>query len=214
VPFVCVPAGTRNHFARDLGLDPDDPAGALEAFSDGDERRIDVGTVNGRLFLNCVSLGIYGEAVRQAAYRDAKLRTLLETAHAVLGPGGEVPELRLVDDLGVEHRRPAIVLVSNNPYGLRRPARHGARPRLDAGRLGVIVVDAPAGAAPALGWAWHATSLEVGAPATVPAGLDGESIELVPPLEFMIRPGALRVRTPRRGGVRVRRRPRAPGQFH
>ncbi|MGE5408107.1 MAG: diacylglycerol/lipid kinase family protein [Syntrophothermus sp.] len=70
--FVCVPTGTRNHFARDLGVDPDDPAGALDAFGDGVERRIDVGTVNGRLFLNCVSLGIYGEAVRQAAYRDGK----------------------------------------------------------------------------------------------------------------------------------------------
>ena len=213
LPFVCVPTGTRNHFARDLGVDPDDPAAALDAFSDGVEGRIDVGTVNGRLFLNCVSLGVYGEAIRQAAYRDAKLRTLLETAHAVLGPGDEVPELRLVDDLGAEHRRPAVVLVSNNPYALAPPTRRGARPKLDGGRLGVIVIDAPAGAAPPPGRAWSATSLEVGAPAPVHAGLDGEAVELAPPLEFAIRPATLRVRTPRRDGAQVRRRPRVPGPF-
>ena len=96
LPFICVPAGTRNHFARDLGLDPDDPAGALDAFTAGIETRIDVANVNGRPFLNCVSLGIYGEAVRESAYRDSKLHTLVETARAVLGPSGEVPELDLV----------------------------------------------------------------------------------------------------------------------
>lgn len=210
LPFVCIPAGTRNHFARDLGLDPDDPAGALEAFGDGAERRIDVGTVGGHLFLNCVSLGVYGEAVRQDAYRDAKLPTLLETARAVLGPGDEAPDLRLVDELGAEHRRPAVVLVSNNPYALGRPRRHGARPRLDGGQLGVVVIDGPAGAAPPSGRAWSATSLEVTAQETVNGGLDGEAVELAPPLKFAIRPGALRVRTPRRGRARARRRPRAP----
>jgi diacylglycerol kinase family enzyme len=213
LPFVCIPAGTRNHFARDLGLDPDDPAGALDAFSDGAERRIDVGTVGGRLFLNCVSLGLYGEAVRHGAYRDAKLRTMLETARAVLGPGGEAPELRLVDELGAEHRRPAVVLVSNNPYALGRPTRHGARPRLDGGQLGVVLIDRPAGAAPPSARAWTATSLEVSAPETVDGGLDGEAVELAPPLEFAIRPGALRVRMPRRASARSRRRPTAPAPF-
>jgi diacylglycerol kinase family enzyme len=213
LPFVCVPTGTRNHFARDLGLDPDDPGAALDAFSDGVEHRIDIGQVNGRPFLNCVSLGVYGEAVRHAAYRDAKLRTLLETAHAVLGPGGELPELRIVDDLGAEHRRPAMVLVSNNPYASGPPRRRGARPQLDGGRLGVIVIDAREGAAPPSGRSWSASSLEVDAPATVHAGLDGEAVKFAPPLEFAIRPGALRVRTPWRDGDRALRRPRAPGQF-
>ena len=86
VPLVCVPAGTRNHFALDLGVDRNDLVGALEAFTDGVERLIDMGSVNGRLFLNNVSLGIYGEAVRQPAYRGAKARTLFETAREVLGP--------------------------------------------------------------------------------------------------------------------------------
>jgi diacylglycerol kinase family enzyme len=80
LPFVCIPAGTRNHFALDLGVDRRDVVGALGAFADGVERRIDVGMVNGRLFLNNVSLGVYADAVRHPAYRDAKLRTLLETS--------------------------------------------------------------------------------------------------------------------------------------
>jgi diacylglycerol kinase family enzyme len=202
LPFICVPAGTRNHFARDLGLNPDDPAGALDAFTDGIESRIDLAEVNGRLFLNSVSLGLYGEAVRQSAYRDAKLRTLLETVRAGLGPGGEIPELDLVDDLGAEHSHPAVVFVSNNAYGLTPPMARGARPRLDSGRLGIIVIDAPAGSRPPGGRAWSATSLEVGAPATLHAGIDGEAVELSPPLEFMIRPAALRVRMPRRGSGR------------
>ena len=86
LPFVCVPAGTRNHFALDVGVDRRDLVGSLDAFTDGVERRIDVAEVNGRLFLNNVSLGIYGDAVRQPAYRDAKARTLAETAAQVLGP--------------------------------------------------------------------------------------------------------------------------------
>ena len=79
LPFVCVPAGTRNHFALDLGVDRHDLVGALDAFTDAVERRIDVAEVNGRLFLNNLSLGIYGDAVQQPGYRDAKLRTILET---------------------------------------------------------------------------------------------------------------------------------------
>jgi diacylglycerol kinase family enzyme len=206
LPFICVPAGTRNHFARDLGLDPGDPAGALRAFGDGVEGRIDLGEVNGRSFLNLVSLGVYGEAVRRSGYRGAKARTLLETAHAVLGPSRAVPELNLVDDLGARHADPVIVLVSNNPYALERPLARGARPKLDGGRLGIIVIDAPPPHRRPPGRAWNARSLEVDAPSTVHAGVDGEAMELAPPLRFSIRPRALRVRVPRLDSAR--RRPR------
>ena len=177
------------------GLDPHDVLGALDAFTDGIERRIDVADVNGRVFLNNVSLGIYGDAVRSPAYRDAKIRTLLETAEKVLGPSAEVPALRLVDDVGREHPHLAVVLVSNNPYMLDRPLVPGARPALDSGRLGIIVLDAPA-ASPRHppGRAWSAPRLEVSAPAPVHAGIDGEAVDLSPPLQFTIRPGALRVR--------------------
>jgi diacylglycerol kinase family enzyme len=91
LPFICIPAGTRNHFALDVGVDRRDLPGALEAFRNAVERRIDMAEVNDRLFLNNVSLGVYGDAVQQPSYRDAKLRTLLETAQAVLGPGASRP---------------------------------------------------------------------------------------------------------------------------
>lgn len=206
LPFVCIPAGTRNHFALDLGIDANDPVGALDAFTDGVERVIDLGRVNGRLFLNNVSLGIYGEAIRQSGYRDAKVQTLLETTREVVGPSAAARELRLVDDVGREHRDPAIVLVSNNPYALDRPPLHGARPTLDSGRLGVVVLDEPVtSGAP---WrAWSATALEVHAPGPVHAGIDGEAVDLSPPLEFEVVPAALRVRIPAgHSGSRLLRR--------
>src|SRR6201981_1753463 len=118
IPFVCVPAGTRNHFALDVGVDRHDVTGALDAFTDGVERQIDMAEGNGRTFLNNASLGIYGEAGRSPAYRDAKVRTLLETAAAVMGPSAKAPALRLADDLGRGHRDLAGVLVSNNPHAL------------------------------------------------------------------------------------------------
>ena len=197
LPFVCIPAGTRNHFAGDLGLDRRDPVGALRAFGAGLEGRIDLGEVNGRRFLNNVSLGVYGEAVRTPAYREAKVRTLVETAEQVLGPGAQTPGLRLVDDIGREHARPLIVLVSNNPYALDRPPARGARPALDGGLLGIVVLDPPSSEPHAPGRAWTATDLEVTAPAVVHAGIDGEAVELDPPLRFAIRPAALRVRVAR-----------------
>jgi diacylglycerol kinase family enzyme len=193
LPFVCVPAGTRNHFALDLGVQRHDLVGALDAFSNGMERRIDVGEVNGRLFLNNVSLGVYGDAVRRPAYRDAKVRTLLKTADEVLGPSAEAPGLHLVDDLGHERDHPAVVLVSNNPYAVDHPPVIGSRPALDSGRLGVVVLDAPRRGQPP-GRAWTATSLDVTAPAPMHAGVDGEAVDLSPPLEFVIRPRALCVR--------------------
>lgn len=198
LPFICIPTGTRNHFALDLGLDTDAPAGALKAFEDGVETPIDVGEVNGHMFLNCVSLGVYGEAVRKSEYREEKTRTLLETAHAVLGPSGEAPQLQLVDDQGTEHHDPAIVLVSNNPYELAPPTERRGRRALHGGALGIIVIDRPAVEKPPSARAWSATSVAVGGPATVHAGIDGEAVDLDPPLEFVIRPGALKVRLPSR----------------
>ena len=193
LPFICIPAGTRNHFALDLGVDRHDVLGALDAFTDAVERQIDVADVNGRPFLNNVSLGIYGEAVRRAAYRDAKVRTLFETAEEVLAPHGQLPALRLVDDAGREHDQPAVVLVSNNPYALDRPPP-GTRPKLDSGQLGIIVLDAPDHGPHSPGRAWCAAYLDVLAPAPVHAGIDGEAVDVSPPLRFAIRPEALRVR--------------------
>jgi diacylglycerol kinase family enzyme len=208
LPFVCIPAGTRNHFARDLGIPPNDLVGALDAFADALERSIDVGEVNGRLFLNNVSLGVYGAAVQRATYRNAKARTLFETAAEVLGPSAELPPLRLVDDLGVAHTDPAVVLVSNNPYALeRRPAR-GMRPALDSGVLGVLVLHKPADARRGPGREWTTRSMEVAAAQPVAAGVDGEAVRLTPGLAFTIRPRALRVRMSLTQPPSGRQRPR------
>jgi diacylglycerol kinase family enzyme len=212
IPFVCVPAGTRNHFALDAGVDRRDVTGALDAFTDGVEQRIDIADVNGRAFLNNVSLGVYGDAVRSPAYRDAKVRTLLETAGEVMGPSAELPALDLVDDLGRSHRHPAVVLVSNNPYALDRPLVQGTRPTLGDGRLGIIVLDAPADSPRAPGRAWSTPCLEVSAPGPVHAGIDGEAVDLSPPLRFAIRPAALRIRiSSRHPGASPSARLRLPG---
>ncbi len=197
LPFVCVPAGTRNHFALDLGVDRQDLVGSLDAFTDGVERRIDAAEVNGRVFLNNVSLGIYGDAVRQPTYRDAKVRTLLETTAQVLGPSAAAADLHVVDDRGRAHRNPAVVLVSNNPYSLDPARAAGTRPTLDSGELGIVLLDRPR-AGQTAGRTWTATRLEVSAPAPVHAGVDGEAVELAPLLEFVIQPRALRVRIARR----------------
>jgi len=212
IPFVCVPAGTRNHFALDVGVDRHDVIGALDAFTDGVERHIDMADVNGRAFLNNASLGIYGDTVRSPAYRDAKVRTLLETAAEVIGPSAEAPALYLADDQGREHRDLVVVLVSNNPYALDRPLARGTRPTLGGGQLGIIVVDVPGDSPRPPGRAWSAPRLEVSAPEPVHAGVDGEAVELSPPLRFAIRPAALRVRiSSRHPGASPSARLRQPG---
>ena len=138
LPFVCVPAGTRNHFARDVGVLRHDVVGSLEAFTDGLERSIDIGEVNGRPFVDNVILGFYGDAVRREGYRDARVRTLLATAREALGPRAPASGLTVRDDRGREHRDPAVVLVSNNPYAVGRTVALETRPRLDSGRLGIV----------------------------------------------------------------------------
>ena len=140
LPYACIPAGTRNHFALDLGVDRDDVVGALDAFVDGGERWVDLGDVNGRVFVNNVSLGLYAEAVQHEGYRDAKIRTVLDTVPDVLGPTGDELDLRWRGPGGHEHRGGAAVLVSNNAYRFGRALGSGTRPRIDDGLLGITVV--------------------------------------------------------------------------
>lgn len=103
MPYSCIPAGTRNHFALDLGVDRDDVVGALDAFVDGGEKRVDLAEINGKVFVNNVSLGLYAAAVQQDGYRDAKLKTILDTVPQVLGPDGEGADLRWTGPGGGEH---------------------------------------------------------------------------------------------------------------
>ena len=200
LPYACIPAGTRNHFALDLGVDRDDVVGALDAFVDGGERRVDLAEVNRRVFVNNVSLGLYAEAVQREGYRDAKIRTLLDTVPDAIGPGGEGLDLRWSGPGGHEHSGGAAILVSNNRYRLGRAVGSGTRPRIDDGLLGVTVASAPTGRGerghlPQRPWReWSAPAFDVDAQEPVPAGIDGEAAKLEPPLHFRIRPGALRVR--------------------
>ncbi len=125
VPLVVVPAGTRNHFALDLGLDRDDVVGALDAFADGIERRIDLASVNGRVFVNNATLGLYAEIVQSPEYRDAKRKTAMAMLPDLLGPDAPGAELRFTGPEGSAHSSADLVLVSNNPYELHRFAGRG-----------------------------------------------------------------------------------------
>ena len=192
LPYVCVPAGTRNHFALDLGVDRDDVVGALDAFTKGRERLVDLAEVNGRVFVNNVSLGVYAEAVEREGYRDAKLRTIAETMPTVLGPGGDGLDLRFTGADGRERKTSAVVLVSNDTYRLGRAIASGTRPRLDAGVLGITVLGAGSNGEKRV-QQWSAPSFEVRSDEAVAAGIDGEALKLDPPLRFRTKPRALRV---------------------
>ena len=196
LPYACIPAGTRNHFALDLGVDRDDVVGALDAFVDAGARVVDLGVVNGRVFVNNVSLGFYAQAVQREEYRDAKLRTLLETVPETLGPGGTGLGLRWLGPDQQEQDTAAAVLVSNNRYRLGRAVGSGTRPRIDDGLLGVTVIAAPSGTLRP--WReWSTEEFDVESDEPVPAGVDGEALLLDPPLQFRIRPRVLHVRIAR-----------------
>src|SRR5215216_2633172 len=213
LPLVVVPIGTLNHFARDLGLDLARPLRALDAFaSDHHERRVDVGRINGRPFINNVSLGVYAEMLGDPGYRQDKLRvaqTKLQTAVFDL-------ELRRAlriappDEAALEGV--VAVVVSNNPYELAPLSALGQRYRLDTGTLQVSVLDVSTLdelerllAGTLLGAIefrpglrrWTSERLEMGVPgATMRAGVDGEPITFEAPLRLSVEPGALRVLVP------------------
>lgn len=197
LPYACIPSGTRNHFALDLGVDREDVVGALDAFVDGGERYVDLGEVNGRVFVNNVSLGVYATAVSQDQYREAKLKTLLDTLTDTLGADGKAAELRWLDSAGAEQTSTALMLISNNTYLLGPTLGSGTRPRLDAGTLGVVDFQPPIPGASEQVARWReltAPSLDIEAEEPVQLGIDGESLVLESPLRFRIRPRALRVR--------------------
>ena len=199
LPFACIPAGTRNHFALDLGVDRDDLVGALDAFTNGGEKSVDLGEVNGQVFVNNVSLGLYAEAVQREDYRGAKLRTLLDMAPEVAGPEGSGLELEWLGDSDQSSEDAVAILISNNRYRVGRLLSSGTRPSIEDGVLGVTVFET-ATPGPADGllrrpWReWTTPEIELDAPGPVAAGIDGEATMLEAPIRFRIRPRALRVR--------------------
>ena len=135
VPMVVIPAGTRNHFALDIGLDRDDVVGALDAYGEARERTIDLADVNGRIFVNNVSLGLYATIVQSPEYRDTKRETTLAALPEMLGPGSEPFDLRFTTPDGMEHEGAHVIQVSNSPYGTTLRGIT-SRPRLDTGSSG------------------------------------------------------------------------------
>jgi diacylglycerol kinase family enzyme len=217
VPFVVEPAGTRNHFALDLGLDRANVVGALDAFSDGVEHRVDLASVNGRIFVNNATLGLYARIVQSPEYRDAKRETAAALLPELLGPDAPGMDLRFVGPDGVPRTTADVILVSNNPYELDRSAGRGTREVLDRGLLGIatVAIDDARAAAQLVslelagqvqrykGWLeWTAQRFEVAADEPVEVGVDGEALRMDPPLVFESLPGVLRVRLPRTAGGR------------
>ncbi|MFL5945525.1 MAG: diacylglycerol/lipid kinase family protein [Gaiellaceae bacterium] len=180
--FVCVPYGTRNHFARDLGLDRNDAPAALHAF-EGSERRVDVGRADERLFLNNVSLGVYARLVhrrehhrrRRQAFARLRAWAILLTHRDPLGI--------TIDGDAIETR---VVLVANNAYTIDLPTI-GARERLDEGALHLYVPGDER-----VGERFVVDSAQ----GRLQAAVDGEPDVLETPIEFTIEPRALRVLVP------------------
>ncbi len=188
LPFVCVPFGTRNHFARDLGLDRRDPVAALEAFA-GEERRIDFGRAGERLFLNNVSIGAYASLVHGREVHRRR-RESLATARALLRTVRHPHRLPLrVDGETLAAR---VVVVANNSYELKL-FELGARNDLTGGRLHLY---SASGLLPTDWQERAAERFELGQSGTLPAAIDGEPVELETPLVCRVEPAALRVLVP------------------
>jgi diacylglycerol kinase family enzyme len=189
LPFVVVPFGTRNHFARDLGLDRADPLGGLDAFA-GEERRVDVGRVGERRFLNNLSLGLYADLVHRREHRRrqgealAGLRALPRLARE---------RHRLRATLDGDSLRARVLVVANNAYRVSLYTL-GERESLEEGRLHLYAAD---------GWLpmhWTERSgprfrLDLGRPEVI-AAADGEPVTLRAPLEVESLPRALRLLVP------------------
>ena len=207
--FLVVPVGTRNHFARDAGLDYRHPVAALRALDDGTEIRVDLGQAGDRSFVNNISFGLYADAVSRSGYRDAKTTTLLDRVPDFAGPTAVASGLRCTSPAHAGVIDPAVVVVSNNPYlpgGLSAPR---TRASLSQGVLGVLTLHARsgldlallalAGPGPVEGNAAWSTPLAVvsAKTPTLTAAVDGEPVDIPAPVEIASRAAALRMRVPR-----------------
>lgn len=220
LPLLVISAGTRNHFALDLGLDRDDPSTCLAALTDGEEVRVDLGLIGDRPFVNNASFGAYAEIVQSPEYRDNKNKTILTMLPDLLDPS---QGSRLTVRTGARTLTDQqAILISNNPYGSGRLRDLGRRERIDQGELGIVAGHvASAGEAAALlrrAEFRTVTNLvsdgdvvvdidrtgEQQGPAEIPVGVDGEALVVPAPVRCSVRPRALRVRLPReRPGVPV-----------
>jgi diacylglycerol kinase family enzyme len=206
LPFACIPAGTRNHFALDLGVGRTDVVGALDAFVDGVERQVDLGFVNDRVFVNNVALGVYAQIVQSRSYRNSKIATAMSMTPDMFGPGAKHLDLRFQGPDGEGRETAHVILVSNNPYRLEGVGGVGSREHMDTGELGIVALSVNGAGdvlrllGPSGGSAWEewtAPEFQIDSGEKVEAGIDGEALVLDPPLRFTCRQGALRVRIAR-----------------
>jgi diacylglycerol kinase family enzyme len=212
LPFVCVSAGTRNHFALDLGLNREDPRETMNAFQDAVERRVDYATVGDRFFVNNVSLGVYATIVQEDEYRDAKVETTKSLLPEMLGRQAEPFDIQFTTPDGKDVDGAILVMVSNNPYVMGTSPDAAQRRRLDSGKLGVFAVTTRTGADAANLFAlstiglrrkspfWHEFNTEqfeiTSRSGMALAGVDGEALQLPTPLRFTIHPRGLRLLVP------------------
>ena len=214
VAMGVLPLGTLNHFAKDLGL-PLDLDGAARAIVNGTPREVDLAEVNGRVFLNNSSLGLYPRMVKireERGHRN-RLGKILASGWAGMAALKQFPTLRVRLEAGTEAiaRRTPLVFVGNNRYeaNLLRPA---SRSRLDCGELSLSVAsrtgragivrlairalfgrldDAKDFETTCVPEVWIHTRKHAVSVAT-----DGEVTRMKPPLHYRIRPRALRVLGP------------------
>ena len=213
VPLGVLPLGTLNHFAKDLGI-PLDLAGAAKVVLDGAVCKVDVGEVNGRIFLNNSSLGVYPAIVR---LRERYQKTGWGKWVAALWAGLAV--MRRNPFLGVRIsaegesivRRTPFVFVGNNEYRMEG-LNAGARDSLAGGHLALYVLNAERRTG-LLQLAWQVfrrgvdevkeLDLLTVEEATIETrrkhlqvALDGEVMQITSPLAYRIRAAALRVHVP------------------
>jgi diacylglycerol kinase family enzyme len=206
VALGVIPLGTLNHFAKDLGIK--DVQSAVDAIAKGTPKRIDVGEVNGRVFINNSSIGLYPEMVSardtdrrrngrskwsamiRAAVRILLRFPLLHVAVAIAG--------------GVFSARTPFVMIGNNEYALGL-TEIGSRRRLDSGQLAIYTLKSTSR------WKMFVAMVRalfrrrdpelearcveradiVATKRSLKVALDGEVTRMAPPLTYRSRPGAL-----------------------
>jgi diacylglycerol kinase family enzyme len=189
VPFVCIPFGTRNHFARDVGLDRRDPVAALAAFESDREQLIDVGRLGERVFLNNVSFGLYAHLVRRREEHRRRRDAFARVRALLLSASNRHPEPFVIDGERVSAR---VVLVANNAYDIQL-FDLGARERLDESKLHVYIAE---------GWlpkTWEERAVErvrIERGGGLQAAVDGEPVDLGSSVDLAVEPRALRILLP------------------
>lgn len=224
-PLVVLPGGTRCHFARDVGLDPNEIRDALTSFQ-GVERRVDVGSINGRIFLNNASFGVYADVVDRPEYRNNKLHTTRTVLRSLLNGDTPYYPLKFVDNNKKKHTHAAQILVGVNAYETVNVFELGHRHTMNAGILQITAITKLTDdlITQLLGtivlnqgftkinsdhiYQWHAKNFTVSSKnKKLVVGVDGEREEYSSPVSIKILPKALRLMVPPEG---MRPRPHSP----